>query len=523
MTALGRQRRLDRAGAVCGIAAGTVALMVPELLARRVEGASPPLRALGEMTIRLSPSVLTRTTIEVAGRYDKLLLQVLVLLVALAGTAGVGVLASRNRGRPALALTAALALVPLLAVAADPDASLARSAAVLVPGALLGLAVLHILVRPLRALRGASALPGRTTLSPEDVAVQVAGLARRQVLQASGIALAALTAGQLLSAALRRPPESIRRRLAARLPAVPRPLPALGEGLAGAAPLLTPTASFYRVDIALEVPFVEPDDWHLQLRRDGKELASYSYDELVARARTEADVTLCCVDYEVGGDLVGTARWQGVLLADLLAPYRLPATGRLSAVSADGFRASFPLRYATDGRPAMVAIGMNGRPLPVRHGFPARLVVPGLYGFTSAVKWLVELDVSPEQELPGFWADRGWTPGAPIRIASRIDTPEDGDTSDAPLRVAGVAWAPVAGVAKVEVAVDDGPWRAARLSPERTPNGWRQFALAVQVSPGERRVRARATDTVGQLQQAEPTDAFPDGTAGLHEVTVRIG
>ena len=214
------------------------------------------------------------------------------------------------------------------------------------------------------------------------------------------------------------------RALAAALPRPSRPLPALTDELAsaGASPLVTPTATFYRIDTSLSPPRVDPDSWQLAVSRDGTLLRSYNYQQLLDRSLTEADITIGCVSNEVGGDLIGTARWQGVLLAHLLGEAGISSAGRVTGISVDGFVASFAAGAAFDGRPAMVAVGMNGRPLPVRHGFPARIVVPGLYGYTSAVKWLRAIDVSDSTDLPGFWADRGWTPTVTVHITSPVPT-----------------------------------------------------------------------------------------------------
>lgn len=314
-------------------------------------------------------------------------------------------------------------------------------------------------------------------------------------------------------------------RLRAALPAPAHPLAPLTDEFAafGAAPLVTPTRNFYRIDTALSPPQVDPDGWLLTLSRDGRQLATYTYDQLLSRATAQADITIGCVSNEVGGDLIGTARWQGVLLADLLRDAGVTSAGRVTGVSVDGFVASFRGALAFDGRPAMVAIGMNGAPLPIKHGFPARLVVPGLYGYTSATKWLERIDVSDRTELPGFWADRGWTPDVTVHVMSRIDAPNDQATvqgTDAML--AGVAWAPVAGVGSVEVQVDGEAWKPARLSPPTVGTLWRQWVLDWQPSSGTHTVRVRATDATGRMQDATQRPVFPSGSTGLHQISVTV-
>jgi DMSO/TMAO reductase YedYZ molybdopterin-dependent catalytic subunit len=300
-------------------------------------------------------------------------------------------------------------------------------------------------------------------------------------------------------------------------------LPALTDERAsvGASPLVTPTAAFYRIDTSLRPPRVDPDSWQLAVSREGKLLRRYSYQQLLDRSVTEADITIGCVSNEVGGDLIGTARWQGVLLADLLGDSGISSAGRVTGISVDGFVASFAADAAFDGRPAMVAVGMNGRPLPVRHGFPARIVVPGLYGYTSAVKWLRAIDVSDSTDLPGFWADRGWTPTVTVHITSRIDSPSDGARATAgPMQLAGIAWAPIVGVGSVEAQIDNGPWIPARLSTAVSGTLWRQWTLAFEAMPGQHTVRVRATDGTGRQQDVTRRPVFPSGATGLHQIDI---
>jgi DMSO/TMAO reductase YedYZ molybdopterin-dependent catalytic subunit len=271
------------------------------------------------------------------------------------------------------------------------------------------------------------------------------------------------------------------------------------------------------------VPLVDPGTWVLTLSRDGKPIRTYTYDQLLAKATHQADITIGCVSNEIGGDLIGTARWQGVLLADLLRENGVTQTGRVAGISVDGWYASFAGNIAFDGRPAMVAVGMNGEPLPLKHGFPARLVVPGLYGYTSATKWLEEIDVSDSTELPGFWAERGWAPAVDVHIASRIDAPANRATVEAAkVQLAGIAWAPLAGIGTVEVKVNDGPWQTARLSQDVAGTLWRQWAVDWKPEPGSYRVQVRATDAKGKAQDTRNRPVFPSGSTGLHQVEVTV-
>lgn len=512
-------RSVEVTGAACGLAAGTVGLALGQVGARLVPGATPPLQALGDMVVRLTPMGVTEAVIAAVGRNDKILLRWLVTAVAVVLVALTGVVFIRGRRRSALLAVALLALAPAVAVATAPVGDAGAELVVLLPAAVLGAAVLWVLGAPVeRAARDGSGAAS----SPSQ-----AMLGRRQLLRAGLVLMSAAALGEVVFRALGAPSKAIARRLGNALPAPARSLPPLTDSLAnsGASPLVTPLASFYRIDTALELPQVDPERWRLQLTRDGQQLLhTWSYDELLGLATTEADITIGCVSNEVGGDLIGTARWQGVPLQVLLARAGVrTAPGRITGVSVDGFVASFPGRYAFDGRAAMLAVGMNGQPLPVKHGFPARLVVPGLYGYSSATKWLTELDVSESNELPGFWADRGWTPAVRVHITSRIDTPGPGaQLAAGPARIAGIAWAPTVGVGSVEVQIDDGPWRAARLAQRTTGVVWRQFVLDWSAAPGEHRVRVRAADVDGRKQDPRRRAVFPSGATGLHQVVVHV-
>ena len=249
-----------------------------------------------------------------------------------------------------------------------------------------------------------------------------------------------------------------------------------------------------------------------------------TFADILERTQVEEIVTLSCVSNEVGGDLVGNARWQGVLLADLLAEAG-PQEGaeQVVGISVDGFTAGFPLEVAMDGRPAMIAIGMNGEPLPVVHGFPARLVVPGLYGYVSATKWLSEIRLTTWDGFDGYWIPRGWGKEGPIKTQSRIDVPRSGASLTAgPNAIAGVAWAPTRGIERVEVQVDDGEWQEARLGEETTDNSWRQWVVEWDAPVGDHEIRVRATDGNGDTQTEDIAPPAPDGATGWHDITVTV-
>ena len=302
------------------------------------------------------------------------------------------------------------------------------------------------------------------------------------------------------------------------------PPPGAELEVAGLTPLYVPNDDFYRIDASLFVPHVDPTDWSLQITGRVDRPFRLSYADLLALPHIEADVTLSCVSNEVGGGLVGNARWQGVPLAALLerAGVRRGAD-QLVGRSVDGFTAGFPTALAVSTPGAMVAVGMNGDPLPTLHGFPARLVVPGLYGYVSATKWLAAIELTTREEVDGYWIGRGWSKDAPVKTQSRIDVPSKGATvPEGPTTVAGVAWAPVRGIEAVEVRVDDGPWEAAVLADALGVACWRQWLCRWDATLGEHRISVRATDGSGATQTDERTGVVPDGATGHHTIIVTV-
>ena len=249
-----------------------------------------------------------------------------------------------------------------------------------------------------------------------------------------------------------------------------------------------------------------------------------TFEQLMARPLIERDVTLTCVSNPVGGEYIGNARWLGAPLADLLEEAGVdPAADQLVSRSVDGFTAGTPTAVVMDGRDAMLAIAMNGEPLPIDHGFPVRMVVPGLYGYVSATKWIVDLELTTFDAFDAYWIRRGWAQQAPIKTQSRIDTPRSGSRVRAGrVPVAGVAWAQHRGIAGVELRVDDGPWIAAELSVQDTVDTWRQWLVTWDATPGDHQLQVRATDRDGMTQPAEHEPPFPDGATGYHTAWVEV-
>ncbi|NEE22067.1 molybdopterin-dependent oxidoreductase, partial [Streptomyces sp. SID7499] len=312
-------------------------------------------------------------------------------------------------------------------------------------------------------------------------------------------------------------------------PAGPVPKGA-GLRIPGVSSFITPNGDFYRVDTALVVPKVDATAWRLRIHGKGvTRPVTLTFDDLLRRALVERDITLTCVSNEVGGPYVGNARWTGVRLADLLAecgvepPSRGGPADQLVARSVDGMTLGTPVEEVMDGRDALLALGMNGEPLPFAHGFPVRMVVPGLYGFVSACKWLTEIELTTFDAYDPYWVERGWARRAPVKTGSRIDVPRPFARPKAgTVMVAGVAWAQHRGIDTVEVRVDDGPWQKARLAAEDTGDTWRQWSYAWPATRGGHTLTVRATDRTGQVQTGKRTRTIPDGASGRHSVVVTV-
>ena len=291
----------------------------------------------------------------------------------------------------------------------------------------------------------------------------------------------------------------------------------------GLSKLFTPNSEFYRIDTAIIVPNVNIDTWRLRIDGMVDNPREFTYKEITDRPVFQLDDTIACVSNEVGGNLVGNARWLGIRLDDLVkeaSPYS--SADQVMGHSVDGFTAGFPL-VALDGRDAMIAIGMNGEPLPIDHGFPARIIVPGLYGYVSATKWLTRIELTRFDQAEGYWVPRGWSAQAPIKTQSRIDTPTIGSVVRPGKRVvAGVAWAPTRGISKVEVRIDDQTWREATLGPALAKTTWRQWWIEWDAKLGSRTLSVRATDGTGALQSSRSVPVAPNGAEGWHTVDVTV-
>jgi DMSO/TMAO reductase YedYZ molybdopterin-dependent catalytic subunit len=506
--------------ALAGLLSVAVMLGTSELLAALIPGGRSHVIAVGDQVIDTVPGWLERAVIEQLGTSDKPFLITSISIVSGLLGAALGVLAARRFSRGAVGI-AVMAAVGTAASLADPQADGSSSLLVGAASALAGIGTLWLLLRS-PVVHPAATAAARGVESPTDPAVD-----RRRFLAFAGAAalVAGLGAagGRLLTNSERI--NSIRNAIR-----LPRPVrqaapPPRGSDLPirGLSPLFTPNARFYRIDTALVVPQVDPDGWSLEVKGLVERPFSVSYGELMAMPQIEADITLSCVSNEVGGELISNARWQGVPLVDLLdrARPRYDAT-QIVGRSVDDFTAGFPTAHALDQRQSMVAVAMNGEPLPTSHGFPARLVVPGLYGYVSATKWLAAIELTRLEDVDGYWIPRGWAKEAPVKTQSRIDVPASSPITAGRQTIAGVAWAPTRGIERVEVQIDDGPWQPATLAAELAVTTWRQWFLRWNATPGSHVISVRATDGTGETQTAEWSRPDPDGATGHHTIEVDV-
>jgi DMSO/TMAO reductase YedYZ molybdopterin-dependent catalytic subunit len=384
-------------------------------------------------------------------------------------------------------------------------------------GVVAGAACLRSLTKKLHAWAAAARSPQ-------------AAVTRRNFLAVAGTTTAAALVVGLSSRAINAGTTALRAaRNAVTLPrattAAP-PIPAGAElGIPGLAPVVSDNEHFYRIDTALQAPVIEPETWRLVVTGLVEREVSLTFDELLALPLTEKAVTLACVSNEVGGTLIGNAVWLGYPIRELLAKAGpRPGADMVLSRSIDGFTASTPLEVLLDPeRDSLLAVGMNGEPLPVAHGFPVRMVVPGLYGYVSATKWLVELKVTTFAKDAGYWTTRGWSARGPVKLSSRIDVPRSGSQLRAGrVAIAGVAWAQHTGVSGVEVRIDEGPWRDARLADAISVDTWRQWVYEWDATSGSHLIEVRATDAAGTTQSVQRVPVAPNGAEGWHSVTVTV-
>lgn len=489
-----------------GVAAG-LGLGVSELMAGLVSSVPSLVESLGNWVIDNVPTEVKEWAITVFGTNDKLALLIGITVVTISIGAGVGV-AARSRFGLAVAVFVGFGVVAGLAAGADPRVSPLAATIPAAAAAIAGLATLRMFYNV------GEPSPGADTDRSK----------RRFLLGVGAVVAVAAIAGGMGRVLIERAKRAVAGRDEVVLPSAADVLPPVSEAanfeVAGLEEILVPNEDFYRIDTALSVPRVDLQEWSLSVSGMVDRPYSIDFSDLLDMRMVERDITLSCVSNQVGGGLVGNARWLGVPLTEILDRAGVqPGAGQIVGRSVDDFTVGFPVDAAYDGREALLAVGMNGEPLPFEHGFPARLVVAGLYGYVSATKWLSEIELTTWDGFDAYWVPRGWAKEAPIKTQSRIDTPGH-STQIAPGRhvVAGVAWAPTRGISMVEVQLgEDQPWVEAELSEPLSDNAWVQWRVDWDVSEdGRHLLRCRATDGDGQLQTSELAPPAPDGATGWH-------
>ena len=500
--------------ALAGLAAGAAALGVAELVAGLLPGAASPIIAVGDTIIALQPPGAKQFVVDLFGEADKLILNVVIAAAALGAAAGLGVLA---RDRPGLARIgiAGFGLLYLGASLRDPLAEPLASLIAVAVSVGVAIPVLEWLLRMAATEeRPMAEMPAWERRRFLGGALAVAGLALGGGLIGRTL-LVQNRSGAVPQVATLPPPAST-------APPLPRGATLDIEGIT---PLVTPNADFYRIDTALLIPRPNLDTWRLRVTGLVDRELELTYDDLLAMPIHEQYVTIACVSNEVGGRLVGNAKWAGVRLRELLDRAGAQATAtQIVGRAVDNFTAGFPMAWALEAdREPLVALTMNDEPLPPDHGFPARLIVPGLFGYVSATKWLSAIELTTWDGFDGYWVPLGWAKEGPILTQSRIDVPRAHDTIEAGTTpVAGVAWAPERGINAVEVSVDGGDWRHAELSTPISDATWVQWHLAWDALPGDHRISVRATDGEGQVQTDARTPPAPDGARGHHTIEVSV-
>ncbi|MFI6303955.1 molybdopterin-dependent oxidoreductase [Amycolatopsis thailandensis] len=499
--------------ALIGVVALAAALAAGHLVAGFISANASPYLAVGNGAIDLTPVELKDFAVRTFGVYDKLVLLggMAVVMVLAAAVAGI---ASRRSPVPGIVLIAAFGLLGGFAVSQRPDLS---TVALLAPLASLiaGVGVFFWLHR--LATARSQAVEETSGTAPSRRSVLLAGAGAVVAAGAAG------AGGQLLAGT--RDAESSREAIGRLVPVTPAPpIPADADfAKLGTPTFLTSNRDFYRVDTALSVPQVRAEDWSLRLHGMVRNEKRFSYDDIRNRPLIERTITMTCVSNEVGGTYVSTANFIGVDLGDLLREAEvLPGAEQIFSTSVDGWTAGSPVVAALDPeRGAMLAIGMNGEPLPVEHGFPARMVIPGLYGYVSATKWVKDLEITTWKARRAYWLDRGWGEQAPIKTQSRIDSPKGFETVPAgKVRISGVAWAQHTGVERVEVRLGArGNWQPATLSREVGINTWRMWWTEFDVPAGSHQVAVRAVDKSGYTQTDARAGTVPDGATGWHVIS----
>jgi len=525
-------RTLRLLAALSGIVAAVIVLGVAEIAALFTGNAGSPLFAVGSLVIDLAPPGAKEVMVALFGTGDKaaLLILLAVIIVVVSGLAGILEL---RRDPFGVVIFGVASLIALIAVLTRSGAGGLDGVPTIV-GAIVGIIAFRILIRRLTAWN--TAAERRTRVAEKgrvpDRVVMDTPVERRSFLRlaavAGGIAFVAGAGAKIVNSTASVATE-VRKKIT--LPAAATPAAALPSGASldvkGITPIVTSNATFYRIDTALQVPAIDSGSWKLKVTGMVENPIEISFAELLKKPLEEYYATLTCVSNDVGGDLIGNALWLGWPIRDLLAQ-AVPKSGAdmVLSTSSDGFTAGTPLSVLQDtSTNALLAVGMNGVPLPVEHGFPVRMVVPGLYGYVSATKWVVELKVTTFAADQGYWTPRGWSAKGPAKLESRIDTPAAGSTissGSGTVPIAGVAWCQHVGVSKVEVQIDNGSWQTATLADSISADTWRQWVYRWKPSRGQHRIQVRSTNANGERQTQTHVQPAPNGAEGWHSITVNV-
>ncbi len=531
-TSSARRTAIPWAPAVAGSLSAGVAIATSELIAGLVPGAPSLVIAVGSLAIALQPPGAKDVMVTLFGTNDKLALNVLVIVATVAIGAAAGIVAAR-RFRDGAVVFVLFGAVAAVAAAGQPLAPLVpavATAAIAVGAGLVCLRALLALALDASESQTLEVRPGPTDgVDRPGSAAEGPEWTRRRFLIATAATLGGVIAAGSIGRALldARHIEGVVS--TSKLPAPLAPVPPLTADqiltTPGLSPLVVPNDQFYRIDTALLVPEVDVGSWRLQVKGMVDHPLTLTYDELLALGLYEQYVTIACVSNPVGGDLVGNTLWTGVRLKDVLQAAGVqPGATQIVGRSVDGFTAGFPTSWAmAPAREPMIAVGMNRVPLPGAHGFPARLIVPGLFGYVSATKWLSSIELTTREAVDGYWVPLGWAKDAPILTQSRIDIPSSGQRlPPGPIQVGGVAWAPDRGVSKVEVRIDDGSWQTATIGRPISNATWVQWALPWTAPTGRHSIEVRATDDTGDVQTDQVTDPAPSGARGHHRIFVDV-
>lgn len=550
-------RRPFRA-ALAGAVATLVLFGLADLVARAFGPPAAPLLSLGQTIIPLAPPQIIKPMIDLLGHNDKLVLVLTTGLGALVIGGLVGWLAS-HRLRLATVLLFLAGILPVVVILTRPESEVLDIIPTLI-GLVAGMTVFRVLIRigtttpassgaaedadpttfPVAARPESPSQGGPTphdqspesgpTATPEPASEPTAEPSRRRFFAITGaigaVGAAAIVAGQTVASLTLDAGAAVAKLVLPKPAKKAPPIPASAHpDVKGLAPFVTDPKDFYRIDTVLAPPVIDPNDWSLRIHGMVDSEVTLSMDDLLDLPLEEHHITLTCVSNPVGGDLLGNATWLGYPVRELLR--RANPNSNADMVlshSYDGFSASTPIEALLDDREALLAVGMNGSPLPPEHGFPARLVVPGLYGFVSATKWVTELEVTRFDEKTAYWTDRGWDAKAPILVASRIEVPKPlGKVPAGDLTVAGTAWAQRSGIKRVDVKLDDGDWKPAKLADEVNIDTWRQWKVGFDsLTPGSHTLTVRAIDHDGNVQTPKRRPSIPNSATGHHHIQFRV-